>query len=702
MPKQKKQKKVVKQSKEVIRRNILKHYDRKQYRKAMKMCDDVIKTNDDHGEALSLRGLCHLQLNEEERALEDANAGLRKDVQSFLCWNVLGMIYRSKKDYAQAAKFYKGALRNDPPQKASIMRDLAMVQIHVRDVAGYLATRHQMFMDNPKQGHHWMGFAVATHLCGNLDQAVKVLTSYADIITNKDDMEYSEVIMYRHSILEERGDLEEVLKDLYEIRPRVADKTLLREKEADLLFRMGRAAEAEPIYRELLELNPENLQYHKGLQKVLALEPAADGSYTEEQVTKLRALYEELREKLPRWSLITRGMPIFFESGDKLREELAAYVKPALIKGQPALHSTIAPLYRDSAKVQVVESLLLSFLESLKKEGKFPGDEATAAPSALLWTLVFLAHHYCATDQYDEAFKMLEGARQHTPTALEVYMARAKVFKRAGAVKMAANAIDEARKLDLADRFLNSKCTKYMLRANRVDEAQVVGTLFTKAEGGVNNLYEMQCMWYEQERGNAFQRLGNMGMALKNYLDIEKHFDTIVEDQTDFHSYCLRKSTMCAYVEMLRFEDSLYGHERIFLALSNAVQCYVRLHDKPVYEDFDATPPEDMAQKDKVKWKKQMKKKKDELVARVNAMSGDALEAHKLEQTKTPLEDALKWLRLLLVHHPDRVLTHVCAFKVYIRRSTFVVASCPLLLLHPLTLTPPFSLPSSSFSSFSS
>jgi hypothetical protein len=54
---------------------------------------------------------------------------------------VLGIIHRTKKDYVQAAKFYKGALRNDPPQKYSIMRDLATVQVHSRDMAGYLVRK---------------------------------------------------------------------------------------------------------------------------------------------------------------------------------------------------------------------------------------------------------------------------------------------------------------------------------------------------------------------------------------------------------------------------------------------------------------------------------------------------------------------------------------------------------------------------------
>ncbi len=41
---------------------------------------------------------------------------------------------------------------------------------------------------------------------------------------------------------------------------------------------------------------------------------------------------------------------------------------------------------------------------------------------------------------------------------------------------------------------------------------------------------------------------------------VGKHFGDISEDQFDFHSYCIRKMTLRAYIAMLRLEDGLYGH----------------------------------------------------------------------------------------------------------------------------------------------
>lgn len=55
-------------------------------------------------------------------------------------------------------------------------------------------------------------------------------------------------------------------------------------------------------------------------------------------------------------------------------------------------------------------------------------------------------------------------------------------------------------------------------------------------------------MWFQTESGYAYKRLGKLGEALKKAHEIEKHFDEITEDQFDFHTYCMRKMTLRAYV----------------------------------------------------------------------------------------------------------------------------------------------------------
>jgi peptide alpha-N-acetyltransferase len=51
-----------------------------------------------------------------------------------------------------------------------------------------------------------------------------------------------------------------------------------------------------------------------------------------------------------------------------------------------------------------------------------------------------------------------------------------------GDFQTAASWMDEAQSLDTADRFVNCKCTKYLLRANQINTALEVAGKFTRVK----------------------------------------------------------------------------------------------------------------------------------------------------------------------------------------------------------------------------
>lgn len=59
----------------------------------------------------------------------------------------------------------------------------------------------------------------------------------------------------------------------------------------------------------------------------------------------------------------------------------------------------------------------------------------------------------------------------------------------------------------------------------------------------------------------------------------------IIEDQFDFHTYCMRKMTLRAYVGLLRLEDVLRSHPFFFSAARCAIQVYLHLHDHPLRDE---------------------------------------------------------------------------------------------------------------------
>ena len=59
-------------------------------------------------------------------------------------------------------------------------------------------------------------------------------------------------------------------------------------------------------------------------------------------------------------------------------------------------------------------------------------------------------------------------------------MLKGKIFKHCGNEDEAVNCFDEAQSLDTADRYINCKCAKYMLRANQIREAEEMCAKFTR------------------------------------------------------------------------------------------------------------------------------------------------------------------------------------------------------------------------------
>ena len=323
--------------------------------------------------------------------------------------------------------------------------------------------------------------------------------------------------------------------------------------------------------------NPENHSYYHQLEVARSLK-------TE---TERLSLYEEYQSKFPR-ATVPKRLPLNFLTGELFDTHLYKYVVAALRKGVPPLFVDLKPLYSDAEKKKQLEAMFDRLLTNLTEKSSFDDDgKVKEAPTCLLWTLYYLAHQYDYNGDYVKALDLINKAIDHTPTLIELFMLKGKIYKHAGDPQKAVECLDEAQSMDTADRYINCKCAKYMLRANKIKEAEAMCALFTR-EGvpAMENLNEMQCMWFQSECARGYRRTDQFGEALKKCYEIDRHFTEIVEDQFDFHTYCMRKMTLKAYVDLLRLEDELRSHKFYEKAAEVAIETLVHLHDKPI-KDID-------------------------------------------------------------------------------------------------------------------
>ncbi|XP_030488392.2 N-terminal acetyltransferase A complex auxiliary subunit NAA15 [Cannabis sativa] len=675
---------------------IVKSYETKQYKKGLKAADSILKKFPDHGETLSMKGLTLNCMDRKSEAYELVRQGLKNDLKSHVCWHVYGLLYRSDREYREAIKCYRNALRIDP-DNIEILRDLSLLQAQMRDLAGFVQTRQQLLSLKSNHRMNWIGFAVAHHLNSNALKAVEILEAYEgtledDFPPENERCEHGEMLLYKISLLEESGSIERALDELRKKEPKIVDKLGVKEQEASLLVKLGRFEEGATLFRVLLSMNPDNYGYYEGLHKCVGLY-SENGQYSPDQIEQLDSLYNSLRQQY-NWSSAVKRIPLDFLQGDRFREEADNYIKPLLTKGVPSLFTDLSPLYDHPGKADILEELIIELEHAVRTTGQFPGRSEKEPPSTLMWTLFLLAQHYDRRGQYEIALSKIDEAIEHTPTAIDLYSGKSRILKHAGDLAAAAALADEARCMDLADRYINSECVKRMLQADQVTLAERTAVLFTKDGDQHTNLHDMQCMWYELESGESYFRQSDLGRALKKFLAVEKHYADITEDQFDFHSYCLRKMTLRTYVEMLKFQDRLHSHPYFHKAAVGAIRCYIKLYDSPpksTTEEDDEMSKLAPSQKKKMRQKlrkaearakKEAEVKNEESNANSVSKTGKRNvkpvdpdpHGEKLLQVEDPLSEATKYLKLLQKNSPNSLETHLLSFEVNVRKQKILLA----------------------------
>jgi N-alpha-acetyltransferase 15/16, NatA auxiliary subunit len=704
-------------------------YEIKQYKKGLKAADAVLKKFPEHGETLAMKGLTLSCMGRKDEAYEFVRNGLKHDLRSHVCWHVYGLVYRFDRNYNEAIKCYRNALRLDP-DNLQILRDLYLLQVQMRDLKGFAETRRTMLTLKPNNRNNWIGFAIAHHLVGNYQMAIDILEKYFSTLdaNRKVDYEDSEICFYQNMLIEESGDIEKALAHLEASKPLMLDSLVWRQKKAEFLLRLERYDESVAVFDELLEINFDNYVVQRGMQCALMKRkdlfkpedtrlPTMTVDFSKEPQGKelvelLRKYYASKKDTVDAKSTTCLRVPLDVVDGDEFKALVDELLRSQLTHGVPSLGSDIKTVYRKHENVEIIEALVLSYIATLEKKQPLLGEGAPKS-SVLLWTLYFAAQHFDRIGKYDTAMQYIDRCIALAPTTLDFFQRKARIYKHMGDRHTAADIMEQARKLDLADRYINNKTTEYFLHADRVAEADATIALFTRHEGDPQqNLFDMQCMWYENAHGLSHVRQHKYGLALKRFFAVEKHFDDFIEDQFDFHTYCIRKMTLRAYLGMLRLCDDVYGHKFYVTAAHGAIQSYLAIAEEAERQAADANGDAaggGTSAADKKKAKRAQakarkaefrKKEEEELKARLQKEAEEKeKEANKKKNSapprkdavkdtdpfgeelakKPPLEEAWRFVAKLQQYAKHDIRTHLAAFDVAVRKHKMLLCLQALL-----------------------
>ena len=140
--------------------------------------------------------------------------------------------------------------------------------------------------------------------------------------------------------------------------------------------------------------------------------------------------YQELHKKS---NTATKVVLEMIKAGPVFKERLTAYVRPQVIKGVSSLVNELRSLYSDSEKTKILGEILNSMCQSMENEMVLhPDDEEEQDPTVQMWLYCFMSQHNLRLGNIDEALSFINKAIEHTPTVVELYLVKAKIFQFGG------------------------------------------------------------------------------------------------------------------------------------------------------------------------------------------------------------------------------------------------------------------------------
>eukprot|EP00388_Colpodella_angusta_P006287 GDKJ01018731.1.p1 GENE.GDKJ01018731.1~~GDKJ01018731.1.p1 ORF type:complete len:973 (-),score=270.28 GDKJ01018731.1:57-2729(-) len=311
----------------------------------------------------------------------------------------------------------------------------------------------------------------------------------------------------------------------------------------------------------------------------------------------LMKVLTQLQEEFPKANCIARSKMLFASAEQK--GEIENFIKGFLRKGVPAsaVVSMLQAMVTVNGLKALVESILHNFVIRLRRECRSfeespsENDTAEETTDVLVSSLSVYAAFLDFLGRHDEAHAFVDEALSLAPTDVDLYALKGRIAKHDGQFRFAAQLHEEARSMDLADKHLNVRATRYWLRAGETEIARNLIHMFPGDAAKLPNLHENQVLWWELKMGNALikrhlkgdiSKEGDsegttLGRGLRMLNHSMDHFDDHVEKSMEFHPYILRNGFNISYVQFADGVKRLRAHQSYIQPAVNLISTYLTL-----------------------------------------------------------------------------------------------------------------------------
>ncbi len=200
-----------------------------------------------------------------------------------------------------------------------------------------------------------------------------------------------------------------------------------------------------------------------------------------------------------------------------------------------------------------------------------------------LHVIIFKVKYLSFIGNNNDALNVINFAIESHPDYNDFALLKAHVQKHMDSKKDAIETVAKIKNLMINDKFSASKVAKYMIRYGSISEAQEIMSKFIQKPNQkerMGDLHEMQAVWYLIEMGDRLFEDKKFLHAACFYHKIELIFAEFIDDQLDFHGYCLRRMSFIEYMNFLKFLDSqLKTSDILKRALIGVSRCLIIMAD---------------------------------------------------------------------------------------------------------------------------
>lgn len=122
----------------------------------------------------------------------------------------------------------------------NVMRDLANVQLRLKDFTGHAESRRKMMLATPQNLQSWNSYLIGTYFSGDYDLAQQVLDSIFQIIDNQEEdkkskpYELCELHLFRAHLHEMKGEIRKAIRHIEKKSKLIVDQV----RRAETLVRL--------------------------------------------------------------------------------------------------------------------------------------------------------------------------------------------------------------------------------------------------------------------------------------------------------------------------------------------------------------------------------------------------------------------------------------------------------------------------------